>query len=189
VCAALVAAGLSVAGAAPASAHASLVGATPAPGSTVRVAPTTVTLRFDENVRTPSVVIVTGPDGRRADHGRATIVDNTVTVAVSVSGSGRYRVAYRVISADGHPVAAETSFTYHGTGAAAAPTTPSGASASPAAAPADHGSSGNPWVLGGVLAALLVAGALLLAGRRRQPPARDTGPDSPPPPDGSRTHP
>ena len=47
----------------PAAAHASLVGATPADGSTVRSAPARITLRFDENIRTPAVVIVAGPDG------------------------------------------------------------------------------------------------------------------------------
>jgi methionine-rich copper-binding protein CopC len=147
-------------GVGPASAHATLVGASPADGSTVRSAPATVTLRFDENIRTPSVVIVEGPDGKRVDHGTTKVLDNTASVPVHVEASGAYTVAFRVVSADGHPVAARTSFTYRGAGGGTASAGP------PKAASTPSGSGGfTRWVIVGVAAALVAAGGLLLAGR------------------------
>jgi methionine-rich copper-binding protein CopC len=166
-------------GAAPASAHASLVGASPPDRSSVETAPAKVMLRFDENIRAPSVVIVTGPGGRRVDHGATAVVDNTAGVHVTVTDPGRYTVAYRVLSADGHPVAGETTFGYRGAGAGAG--NGSGSAPTSPASTADGGSSATGWVAGGVVVALLAAGALLLSGRlpgrRRQPPASDTGGD------------
>jgi methionine-rich copper-binding protein CopC len=176
--AALVAGATLLYGAAPASAHASLVGASPADGSTASAAPEQVTLRFDENIRSPSVVIVTGPGGRRVDHGATTVRDNTAGVPVNVAQPGRYTVAFRVLSGDGHPVAGETTFSYRGTGSGSASTTPT----TPMPASSVGGGSGSTgWVAGGVAVALLAAGGLLLfgrlSGRRRQPAASDTGAD------------
>lgn len=142
----------------PAAAHASLVGATPADGSTVRSAPARITLRFDENIRTPAVVIVAGPDGKRVDHGATTVVDNTASVPVRVAAPGVYTVSYRVISGDGHPVAARTTFAYRGRGAA-------GAAAGPGSV---SGGAPTRWLIIGVAAALVAACGLLLTGRTRR---------------------
>lgn len=96
--------------ASPASAHAALVSTDPADGSTVRTAPTTVTLTFNEVVG-QSAVVVTAPDGSRVS-GKATSLDRTVSVDLEGAGQrGRYRVVYRVVSADGHPVSGSLGFT------------------------------------------------------------------------------
>ena len=50
---------LVVVGAAPASAHASLVRSSPADESSVATGPSRVKLTFDENIRMPSVILVT----------------------------------------------------------------------------------------------------------------------------------
>lgn len=152
-------------GAAPAMAHATLVGGSPADGSTVSTPPAKVTLKFDEDIRTPSVVIVTGPDGQRVDHGAVKVVNNVVSIPMAVEGGGRYTVAYRVISADGHPVADETSFTYEGD-------VVSGRSAAPSpAVPESRAGTNTGWVIGGVAIAVLAAGLLLFTTRRRKPGA------------------
>jgi methionine-rich copper-binding protein CopC len=154
-------------GAGPAAAHASLVGQTPAEGSTVRVAPQSVVLRFDESIRTPSAVVVTGPSGARADRGSAAVLDDTVTVRVVVEDPGVYTVAYRVVSADGHPADGQTSFTFRGPGSGAA-------DASSSASGSSRGPS-TGWVLAGVAVVLVAAAALLGVGRRRSPEASDNG--------------
>jgi methionine-rich copper-binding protein CopC len=175
---AAVLAGLTVT-AGPTAAHAILVGVTPADGSTTRTAPARVVLRFDEGIRDPSVVVVTGPRGR-ADHGRTTVLDTTVTVPVSVTGPGRYTVAYRVLSVDGHPVSGRTTFTYRGAAGAGAPSSPSTAvpSSSHRGTGAAREASG-PTVLiialAVVVVLLIAAAGLLLV--RRVPGARDTGED------------
>ena len=84
----------------------------PGDGATVTTAPARVRLVFDENVRTPAALVVTGPSGTRVDHGQAQVLDNTASVRVEVMTAGRYTVAFRVVSADGHPVSAQTSFRF-----------------------------------------------------------------------------
>ena len=101
---------LLLAGAGPAEAHARLVRAVPGNGSTLETAPSRVTLVFDEEMRPPSAIVVTGPTGVEVQHGTVAVADNTATVAVQVTAPGTYRVAFRVVSADGHPVTGETTF-------------------------------------------------------------------------------
>ena len=100
------------AGAEPAYAHARLLRAVPADGSTVTTAPRQVRLVFDEDMRTPASVVVTGPSGRRVQKGAVRVTDITASVRVDVTAAGRYAVAFRVVSADGHPVSAQTSFRF-----------------------------------------------------------------------------
>ena len=66
---------LGVVGAAPASAHASLVRSSPVDQSSMAAAPTTVTLTFDENIRMPSVILVTDADGASVVQGKTSVVD------------------------------------------------------------------------------------------------------------------
>ena len=102
---------LLVLAAAPASAHAVLVSTSPASGSTIPTPPPGITLTFDEAVRPPAYIVVTGPGGVRADVGAARIQGANVTTALRRTVSaGTYSVAYRVVSDDGHPV--EATFTY-----------------------------------------------------------------------------
>ena len=104
--------GLATVAPVPASAHAHLVRAVPGDGATVVTAPARVRLVFDENMRTPAALAVTGPSGARVDHAQAQVLDNTVTVRVEVMTAGPYTVAFRVVSADGHPVSGETTFRF-----------------------------------------------------------------------------
>ena len=126
------AAGVGLAG--PAAAHNVLTSSDPTNGSTLQAAPTTVRLTFDQPVQDfEPVVTVIGPDGNRYESG-APVVDSTVvTAAVSaLPVAGAYSIAYRVVSADGHPVEGEIKFELAegavggaGTGAVSEPATTS----------------------------------------------------------------
>lgn len=94
-----------------ASAHANLIDTTPEDDSSMSEEPGEVSLTFNQNIGTPAYVVVTAPDGSRIESGDPEVVDEKVTEAVDKSGfAGTYKVSYRVISADGHPVSG--TFTY-----------------------------------------------------------------------------
>lgn len=110
-----------------ASAHAALRSMTPAAGSTVTTPPTEVVLTFNETISTSfATVTVTGGDGRPVSRGRPAVSGKTVTQPLEEIGSGRYTVAFRVVSEDGHPVSQKLSF---------AVALPSPTSAAPAVTP------------------------------------------------------
>jgi hypothetical protein len=135
---ALFAAVAAVALAGPASAHDTLLSSDPADGSTVQTAPATVTLTFDQPVQDfEPVVTVTGPDGQSYQSGSPTVDSTVVTNAVGpLTTAGEYVIAYRVVSADGHPVVGEVKFQFAG-----APATPAG---SPTTSPPSAGAGSVP---------------------------------------------
>jgi methionine-rich copper-binding protein CopC len=156
--------GLAALGAAPAAAHAHLVRAVPGDGATVTTAPARVRLVFDENVRTSAALVVTGPSGTRVEQGRVQVLDNTASVRVHVMAAGRYTVAFRVVSVDGHPVSAQTSFRFTPGGSAQPGTTQAAHSGHEATA--DGGGFSRGRVIGIVAGAGLLAGLVLLTVRR-----------------------
>jgi methionine-rich copper-binding protein CopC len=172
VAAALLAAVFAVTGglaglwATPASAHARLVRAVPGDGATVTTAPARVRLVFDENLRTPAALVVTGPSGTRVEHGPVQVLDNTASVRVDVTAAGRYTVAFRVVSADGHPVSAQTSFRFTPGGSAEPGTAQPGPTHVGHEAAADGGGFSPGRVIGIVAGAGLLAGLALLTVRR-----------------------
>jgi methionine-rich copper-binding protein CopC len=103
----------SVISAAPASAHAALVKITPNADAHLTTAPREVLLEFDEPVSaTFATVVVTTAAGVTVVRGRPRVLGAKVTQALSPEmASGSYRVAYRVVSSDGHPVSGESRFT------------------------------------------------------------------------------
>ena len=164
-------------GTSPASAHDALGGATPAAGSTLTVAPAEVRLTFAEPPTPDGLALaVTGPDGSSVATGAPSVQANQVVRALApLTRSGTYTVAYRVVSADGHPVTGSYTFVLalaaspsatSGSAPAANPT-PTSAEATPAADVT--GPDRTPWVVG--LVAVLAAGTVLgvVAARRRRP--------------------
>lgn len=143
-----------------ASAHASLVSSAPSDGATVGAAPAQVQLTFDEDLRAPSIVIVTAADRTRVDDGPTQIVNATATQHLKkLTAVGRYTIAYRMVSADGHPVSGQLTFTFAPPGS----TVPAGASA-PEQAPAGQGavdSHGAHLVALGVLIAAAAAASVI----------------------------
>ena len=162
--------------AAPAWAHTRLVSSTPSQGVPAP-APGQVLLAFSETVQPGlSSVSVTGPDGEEHAAGSPSRAGDGTSVVQAMRSplpAGSYRVAYRVLAADGHPVTGSFEIT-----AVAAPSAAASLAAEPsAAAPqattrpltpaadvrdADGGLPLLPMVAGG----LLVAGGAGLLARR-----------------------
>jgi copper transport protein len=93
-----------------ASAHASLVFADPRDGTVLEQAPQTVQLRFNESVTAGAVNLIDASGKLRTD---AVIEasDEAINVALPADlPKGTQIVSYRVISADGHPVAGSITF-------------------------------------------------------------------------------
>ncbi len=172
-------------GAAPAEAHDYLVSSSPAAGSTVTAPLERVTLTFDAAVLNTGngsdVLTVTGPDGKHYETACPVVRNDDVSAAVSLGTAGTYTVGWRVVSADGHPVADSITFRYApAAGARAAAGSASGPSCGDAAVRGGSGSSATKpassssivvliAVVAGVLALLVVAGvvvAVVLTRRR-----------------------
>uniref|UniRef100_UPI00117F3C31 copper resistance CopC family protein n=2 Tax=Streptomyces TaxID=1883 RepID=UPI00117F3C31 len=99
----------------PAAAHAALSGTDPRDGTVLKTAPRQLTLSFTESVGLlDGSVRLFGPDNRRVrlDEARhAPDGDDTVRVTLPDGlRSGTYTVAWRVVSADSHPVSGAFTF-------------------------------------------------------------------------------
>jgi hypothetical protein len=164
--------------AAPAAAHTRLESSDPADGASIAAGPDTVTLRFNEDIRAEfATVTVVGPDGAQYQQGPVSASGGRVDTAVAPLGpAGAYRIGYRVISGDGHPVQGTLSFTLTAPGPAAAPLPPAAAAPpapDPVAAPVDRRAAAQqggeapvwPWLLGAVVLVGAGAAAALRPGR------------------------
>lgn len=175
--------GAQVVSSVPAWAHDTLVASNPRDGAVLDRAPSAIVLQFDQPVgRRFGRVVVSGPDGATYQDGQLQVSGSTVRQHLRALGpAGTYRIAWRVVSADGHPVSDTLAFRLRsaGPGAGTTPgttssTTPSAtASATSTAAAGDAGSggSGPPWtpiVLVVVLVGLLAAGIGVTERHRRK---------------------
>ncbi|MCZ7437014.1 copper resistance protein CopC [Micromonospora sp. WMMC241] len=170
---------LLLAPATPAAAHNALQSATPAPDARLTAAPTTVTLRFLQRLNPEfTTIVLSDADRRKVPTGTPAVDGTAGTVSVDQPlADGAYTVAYRVVSADGHPVQGSYRFTVADPAAptgAAGPTdagTPPGADASAGPVSAAGESDDGPpvaLVAGGAVVALAVAGAAASLLRRRR---------------------
>lgn len=149
----------------PAAAHNSLVGSNPASKATVDTSPSTIELTFDQPVQKGeglNTVKVTGPDATAWQTGAVDVQSNVVTAPLDELGpAGAYKIAYRIISADGHPVSGEIDFTLANAGNGTATT----------AAETETGGGGLPiwvWIVGAVV--LLGAGLTVAMRVGSKPP-------------------
>ncbi len=105
---AAIVAGLVVATAGPAFAHAVLISTDPAASTTLTKSPKTVTLRFGENVEASlGAIRLFNQRAQRVDVGAPFHPNgrgSEVSATLPSLGSGLYVVTWRVISADSHPV-------------------------------------------------------------------------------------
>jgi len=121
------------------SAHDALIASSPADGAQVATSPVAVILTFNGPVGTEfSQVTVTGPDGASWEAGAPLVDGAVVTAPLTGQGpAGTYQVAWRVVSADGHPIADVFAYVVTtGPTTSAAPSTasaPAAASTMPAA--------------------------------------------------------
>lgn len=99
--------------ASPATAHAAVVSTVPARKAVLGYSPTEVTITFSEPVTpVPGRAQVLAPDGKRINSGEPSVHGATLRIPIRVADRplGTYLVSYRVISADGHPVAGGYTF-------------------------------------------------------------------------------
>ncbi|HWC80241.1 MAG TPA: copper resistance CopC family protein [Pseudonocardiaceae bacterium] len=156
----------------PAFAHNVLVGSNPADGARLATGPTSVELDFNAPVQNgPNVITVIGPGGGHWEQTQnATVDGDTVATSVAPLGpAGVYTVGYRIISADGHPVQGEVTFTLTkaGNGKAVA----GGTAAGPAASGGGSGSGGLPvwvWIVGVLVLLGIGVVVVLRMGRRTE---------------------
>lgn len=150
---------------APAQAHDALESSNPANGATVSTMPEKIELTFDHTpIAINSIVRVEDATGTDQADGPVSIVDNQVSQAVKPGApQGKYKVVWRVVSSDGHPI--EGTFTF----------TAGGPNSAPSAAPAAAADAGLPTqlVVAGVVGAVLLVGlvviGLLIRRRLRNP--------------------
>lgn len=153
----------------PAFAHNTLISSNPADKASVDEAPEAVTLTFNDTVQPGpgNQIVVSGPGGTTWTEADAEVeVDGTkASVELPPLGpAGKYTIGYRILSADGHVVQDQLSFTLTKPGAGvAAPSseasTPDDQAKQPADQPAGEDSGGLPlwvWIVGAVV--LLGAG-------------------------------
>lgn len=119
-----------------ASAHAQLESSDPADGATLAALPETVSVTLNEDVGSGAVLRVLDSSGVRVDDDQVTTAGRRVLVGVrpGSSAAGAYRIVYRVVSADGHPVSGEIGFRVQPSGDASPSTEPSAGAADPSAA-------------------------------------------------------
>jgi hypothetical protein len=165
-------------GVSPAGAHAELESSDPRDGSVLTSAPAAISFTFGEQILSEgnAVTLTDVAAGTRLEVGPVEVDGDTVSVAwPQSSAAGEFRAAYRVVSADGHPIDGTISFTVEQPVAAAASPAPASASPSTAgsgsvatASPTTSSASPAPeegeadagllaWVLGLGLAILLGA--------------------------------
>ncbi|WP_422751789.1 copper resistance CopC family protein [Micromonospora sp. WMMD708] len=159
----------------PARAHNGLRSASPARDATLTRAPTAITLEFLARLD-PALTTIVLTDGTKRRVATGDPVVSGATGSVQVTGplpNGTYTVAYRVVSADGHPVQGSYPFTVADPAGAAAPEPePPGPSAG-AVAPARGG--GRATIVGATVVAVtgsavvVLLAAAVLRRRRRSP--------------------
>src|SRR5437588_9305776 len=158
------------------SAHAKVLSATPAIGSTIAKAPTTVTVVCAENINPNpklSNLFVYAPSGDLISQGDAKVSlsnPKEMSIGIKASGNGVYVVRWITVSAaDGDPDQGAFVFTVKPTVAATGNTNTTASSTT--------GNSGTPlWatILIGLVALVVGLGAGLGIGRGRAKPAAST---------------
>lgn len=101
--------GMLTSAASAASAHDQLIGSAPAADESLASSPEAIVLEFNNTIldtgTAGTVIQVTNVNGEAVTNGALTISDRTVTQPLSDAlPTGQYRVVWRVVSADGHPI-------------------------------------------------------------------------------------
>lgn len=132
----------------PASAHARLEVTSPKDGSSLTATPPEVMLRFNESIQKDLSQVTVTSGSTDATDGKLQVDGNSVYQPLKTSlKPGSYKIVYKVVSSDGHPVSGTFTFSYDppegdsGAGADPSATTPSATSGS--ATPSQESSSGS----------------------------------------------
>jgi copper transport protein len=109
-------AGVSVATAAPALAHATVIATDPVDGSRLEAVPSRVTVTFSESVSVEAGFLrVVDGDGKQVSQGDPSADGARVSVPLRAGlGDGSYIASYRIVSTDSHPIGGAFSFVVGG---------------------------------------------------------------------------
>jgi len=98
----------------PANAHDQLVDQSPADGELVTAGVVSIELTFNSELLslagTGAEILVTGPDGDPMHPGCAVVDQRRALLDVDLDQPGEYKVAWRVVSSDGHPITGSFGF-------------------------------------------------------------------------------
>lgn len=149
-------------------AHAELTGSDPVGGAALQQPPAAARLTFSDPVNPQLVTVaVTDQDGGHPSLPAPNTENNQVVQPLPGLSSGAYTVAYRIVSADGHPVTGQIQFTINASSPQS--TAPPGAHASPPSSTAvPEEQSGSGWLLwaGGALVVILLITGVFISLRR-----------------------
>lgn len=166
-----------------ANAHDQLVSTDPKAGSTQTTAPHKLKLEFNEAVLKIGAKVRVTSGGKHFETGSPKISDGTVTQKLKALPNGKYKVSWRVVSSDGHPVGNTFSFRVkHKTqdasakpSATAKEAVVAAPSASAAAQKASQESSSPAWMPWVTIGAVIVGAGLMAYMYARSKMARNTG--------------
>lgn len=164
-------------------AHDELASTSPANGTVLAGPPTSIVLRFEE----PPLADTTKLVAKSADNTDLTLPEpkqtgsTVTTVWPQTAPSGTYKISWRNVGADGHPITGVFSFSYTASSVSPSPSSSVTSSATASTASQGTSSAANPsaaamggpawWLLGvaGVLSVIAVAWVLAI---RRRPAKR-----------------
>lgn len=99
------AAGIALAGAAPAFAHDELLGSSPEPGQVLDAAPAEISLEFSNDIiEVGTAIEVVDHHGGEVAVGEPVVAGPRVTASLPADLEGEYQVRWRAVSSDGHPI-------------------------------------------------------------------------------------
>lgn len=166
--------------AAPAWAHSVIVASTPAEGETLTELPEAFSVTANETLldlggQGVFQLQIRDADGGYYGDGCVSIVDATMSADPVLGESGDYEMLWQVVSADGHPVSGEITFSWEAPAGfepaashAAVPVCGVDPDATPTPAPSEGGEAVNPWVLPVTLGMALLAALVALRAARIQ---------------------
>ncbi|MGU3411623.1 copper resistance protein CopC [Microbacterium sp. M1A1_1b] len=178
----------------PASAHNYMIASTPAVDGTLTSLPKAFEITTNDKLLdiggtgSGFAYRIVGPDDRYYEDGCVAIDGPSMTTKASLGASGKYRVEWQIVSADGHTVSDEYAFTWKApsgstpatgsakppTCAAAGSTASSDSTTGTASGSGDSPASDALFIgAGGLVVVAAIVGVLLLV-RRRPAPEADT---------------
>ena len=101
-----------------ASAHTALVSSSPKSNAMLKASPKYISITFNEELieiagKPVSKISLFNAKGKEIKLPKAQIIHKDIVVAVSKLPPSKYKVTYRVVSADGHPVTGSYFFWVH----------------------------------------------------------------------------
>jgi methionine-rich copper-binding protein CopC len=181
----------------PAEAHNYLIASTPKVDGTLTALPKAFEITTNDKLLdiggsgSGFAYRIVGPDEKYYEDGCVDIDGPSMTTTAALGASGKYQVEWQIVSADGHTVSDEYSFTWDApagftpaTGSTNPPTCARAGSSSETTTGTASGKADSPatdalWIgAGGIVVVAAIVAVLLLLRRRPSPAPDDDAPDA-----------